>query len=246
MYKVFSILLLLTFNLFSQEISFSEKKLEYFFNPVYFPEYDSIVVYNSGSSLLVIDSIYSRNWYGYRLLLDSILSDQSYYVYTGYDSLYIAIESNDSIKLIFSYPDFCPICKNSLKINAFSDTLIFYSNSLINNYSYIPVEGDGSTDVKEDNISLDDFVLSQNYPNPFNPITKINYFIPKTSLVSLKIYDLMGREIKTLNEGEQINGTYSVTWDGTNDENKKVSSSIYFYKLETKENKIIRKMVLIK
>ena len=246
MFKLVLIFLFTTFNFFSQEISFNKNSLGYFFNQPYFPEYDSIRVYNNSSNLLVIDSIYSKNGYGYGLNLDSLYSDDFFYVFIGLDSLYIAIEPNDSVELFFSYPDFCPICKNSLDINAFSDTLVFYSNSLFNNYSYIIVEGDGSTDVKEDNSLPNDFILYQNYPNPFNPSTKIDYYIPKTTFVSLTIYDLMGRQIRNLIEEEQINGNHSVTWDGTNDENQKVSSSIYFYKLETKENKIIRKMVFLK
>jgi Secretion system C-terminal sorting domain len=246
MYKFIIILLLTSLNLFSQEINFNKTSLGYFFNQPYFPEHDSIMIYNNGSDLLEIDSIYSRRGYGYGLNLDSLYSDKFFYVFIGLDSLYIAIEPNDSIELFFSYPDFCPICKKNLDIKAFSDTLVFYSNSISNNYSYIIVEGDGSTDVEEDELLLNDFVLYQNYPNPFNPTTKIDYYVPKTSLVSLKIYDLMGRQIKNLIEEEQIKGNHSVTWDGTNDENRKVTSSIYFYKLETRENRIIRKMVLIK
>jgi len=56
----------------------------------------------------------------------------------------------------------------------------------------------------------------------------------------------MGREIKKLIEQEQFSGKHSVIWNGTNEENSKVSSSIYFYKMETAENKIIRKMLLLK
>ena len=103
------------------------------------------------------------------------------------------------------------------------------------------------TDVDdEDNILPTNVELYQNYPNPFNPTTKIDYYIPKASFVSLIIYDLMGREIKKLIEQEQFSGKHSVIWNGTNEENSKVSSSIYFYKMETAENKIIRKMLLLK
>ena len=246
MYKLVPILLLATFNLFSQEISFNKNSLGYFFNQPYFPEYDSIMIYNNDSNLLTIDSIYSKNGYGYHLSLDSLYSEHSFYVFIELDSLYIPIQPNDSIELFFSYPDFCPICKNRMEIASFSDTLVFYSNSASNNYSYIIVEGDGSTDVEENNFLLNDFVLYQNYPNPFNPVTRIDYYIPKATFVTINIFDLLGRQIKTLVKQEGQIGKHSVTWDGINQKNEKVPSSIYFYKLETKENKIIRKMVLIK
>lgn len=97
----------------------------------------------------------------------------------------------------------------------------------------------------ENNIPAD-FVLKQNYPNPFNPITKIEYYIPKATFVTLKIYDIMGIEIKTLVSEEKYMGKYYVIWNGRNDKDEMVSSSIYFYKLETDENKIVRKMVFLK
>ena len=88
--------------------------------------------------------------------------------------------------------------------------------------------------------------LSQNYPNPFNPITKIDYGIPNESKVYLKIYDLLGREILNLINGDlQKAGYYTVQVNGNN-----LSSGVYFYRLITnvngKENIITRKMNFIK
>ena len=83
--------------------------------------------------------------------------------------------------------------------------------------------------------------LSQNYPNPFNPVTKIKYDVPKSSLVKIIIYDVLGREIETLvNEGLKP-GSYEVTWDGS-----RYASGVYFYKLMTDEYAETKKMVLIK
>ena len=87
----------------------------------------------------------------------------------------------------------------------------------------------------------DKFELSQNYPNPFNPMTKINFALPKQGLVTLKIYDVLGREIKTLvNEVKQA-GSYSVDFNGA-----EFSSGVYFYKLTSGDFSDIKRMILVK
>ena len=86
-----------------------------------------------------------------------------------------------------------------------------------------------------------EYKLHNNYPNPFNPVTKINYAIPKQVFVSLKIYDIAGREIKTLvNEFMQA-GYYTVYFDGS-----ELSSGVYFYKIKAGDFICTKKMVLIK
>lgn len=90
-----------------------------------------------------------------------------------------------------------------------------------------------------------EFRLGQNYPNPFNPSTKIDYAIASDSRVSIKVYDISGREAAVLQNGNLNAGNYSVTLDAT-----KLSSGVYFYKMiyETKNsvNEITKKMVLVK
>jgi hypothetical protein len=85
------------------------------------------------------------------------------------------------------------------------------------------------------------FSLFQNYPNPFNPSTNIKYQIPKNSFVSLKVFDLLGREVQTLVNEKQSAGIYEATFDGTN-----LSSGIYFYKIESPDFSKTMKMVLVK
>jgi photosystem II stability/assembly factor-like uncharacterized protein len=86
------------------------------------------------------------------------------------------------------------------------------------------------------------FSLSQNYPNPFNPVTRINYDIPKNSLVKVVIYDILGREVKRLVDNEfKQPGRYSVEFNGTN-----LASGIYFYRIEANEYVKAKKMVLVK
>jgi len=86
-----------------------------------------------------------------------------------------------------------------------------------------------------------EFSLSQNYPNPFNPITMIKYSIPRISRVSLKVYDLLGRELATLFEGTHTAGSYTVSFNGSD-----LSSGVYFYRLEAKDFNKTMKFLLLK
>lgn len=85
------------------------------------------------------------------------------------------------------------------------------------------------------------FSLSQNYPNPFNPSTKINFDIPKDGNVVLKIYDISGREIKTLLNEFKSAGYYSQVFDAGN-----LSSGAYFYKLQSGDVTLSKDMILVK
>jgi len=88
----------------------------------------------------------------------------------------------------------------------------------------------------------DNFSLSQNYPNPFNPSTTINYSVPSSNQnVTLKVYDVTGREITTLVNEMKNSGSYSVQFDGS-----PLSSGIYFYKLQAGAVSVFKKMVLLK
>ena len=77
----------------------------------------------------------------------------------------------------------------------------------------------------------DEFVLLQNYPNPFNPTTEIRFALPVTSSVKLRIYNMMGQEIKTYESAGLSQGTHQFTWNGTNKNNEQVTSGIYIYRL---------------
>lgn len=85
------------------------------------------------------------------------------------------------------------------------------------------------------------FELKQNYPNPFNPVTKINYELPISNYVSLKIFDISGKEVSTLVNQVQTRGSYEVSFDASN-----LTSGIYFYKLETNSFSATKKMLLVK
>jgi autotransporter-associated beta strand protein len=85
------------------------------------------------------------------------------------------------------------------------------------------------------------FSLSQNYPDPFNPTTTINYSLPSDEKVRLAVYDILGNEVGVLVNGEQTAGSYQAAFSGAN-----LASGIYFYKLESSGQTIIKKMILLK
>jgi len=95
--------------------------------------------------------------------------------------------------------------------------------------------GQGDNDIPQD------FSLSQNYPNPFNPSTNITFSLPKKSIVLLKVFDLLGREVVTLMRQEKSAGTYHVTFDAS-----KLPSGVYFYRLTAGDFTQVKKMLMIK
>jgi hypothetical protein len=85
------------------------------------------------------------------------------------------------------------------------------------------------------------YKLEQNYPNPFNPSTTIKYLIPKAGIVSVKIYDMLGREIKTLVNKFQLSGSYQIQFDAAD-----LASGVYFYQLKTNGFVSTKKMLLLR
>ena len=85
------------------------------------------------------------------------------------------------------------------------------------------------------------FALSQNYPNPFNPSTKIEFDLPKSGMVSLKIYNVLGQEVASLANGQHAAGHYSLQFDAS-----RLSTGIYFYRLQSASGVAVKKMLLIK
>ncbi|MBT3591177.1 MAG: T9SS type A sorting domain-containing protein, partial [Candidatus Marinimicrobia bacterium] len=110
------------------------------------------------------------------------------------------------------------------------DIMIDISNTLAINENMIP----------------DTYVLHQNYPNPFNPITMLRYDLPKDALVNITIYDMLGREVRTLVNTTQDAGFKSVIWNATNNQGMSVSSGVYIYSIEAGEFTQTKKMVLLK
>ncbi len=110
--------------------------------------------------------------------------------------------------------------------------LIFYykNTTAINDINHIPSKS----------------TLYQNYPNPFNPVTNISFSLSGPKTVFLSVFDLSGRLVKILIQGEKINGKVTIQWDGSNDIGSVVSSGIYIYTLKTPKQSISKKMLFLK
>jgi hypothetical protein len=113
------------------------------------------------------------------------------------------------------------------KFNIFGDPSIILKSD-------IPAVIDNS------NILPNSFRLDQNYPNPFNPTTNISYTIPQNGITSLKVYNILGKEVANLVNKYQANGHYSITFNASN-----LSSGVYFYKLSNGKLSNTKKMILI-
>ena len=141
-----------------------------------------------------------------------------------------------------------------------SDTFYIDTDYLINQTNfyrisavdYVGNRGEPSGFVEATILSVDPdlipevFALHQNYPNPFNPVTQIRYDLPEDSDVSITIYDLMGRNIKTLLNKKESAGFRSISWDATNQNGEAVSAGMYIYLIQAGTFRETKKMILLK
>jgi hypothetical protein len=119
-------------------------------------------------------------------------------------------------------------------------------NSIQNQLTALGIDCENSINTENELYNMQ-YELNQNYPNPFNPETVIKYSIPKTSQVTIRIYNILGQNIRTLvNNKVQNSGTYTVTWNGKDENGIIVSSGIYFYCLETPAFGQSKRMLLLK
>lgn len=109
------------------------------------------------------------------------------------------------------------------------------------NISYIGASSSPQSQLASAAIMPENEKLGQNYPNPFNPVTKIGFKVSVSGFVSLKVFDLLGREVKTLVNEQKSPGTYEVNFDGS-----KLSSGVYFYQLAAPGVNQIKKMIVAK
>jgi Secretion system C-terminal sorting domain len=124
----------------------------------------------------------------------------------------------------------------------FSDKL---SESGKYSYRLKQVDFDGkieySNEVEVNFNAPEKYSLEQNYPNPFNPSTTIKYQIPKPGIVTLKVYDILGKEVATLVSENKIEGTYDITFDAS-----RFTSGVYIYQLRANDYVSSKKMILLK
>ena len=103
-----------------------------------------------------------------------------------------------------------------------------------------------TTGVKKNRSFSESFILYHAYPNPFNPTTTIRYELSQRSQISLKVYSILGLEIRTLIDDVQSPGLKSVIWDGTNNQGESVGSGVYIYQIRAGNEIQTRKMTLLK
>jgi hypothetical protein len=128
---------------------------------------------------------------------------------------------------------------------AFQDSVLAVSDgTAVHLYTF---SSPGSSTPVETEIVMPDIqYLQQNYPNPFNPRTRIDFVLPAATHVDLDIYDLLGRQVVSLVNGEVAAGTKSIEWDGTDSFGNRVASGVYFYRLTAPGIAETRKMILLK
>jgi len=95
--------------------------------------------------------------------------------------------------------------------------------------------------LEKENIMIKDFAIEQNYPNPFNGMTSIKYMIPENGIVKIKIFDILGKEIKVFNEGEKETGIYEFKFNSA-----ELASGIYIYSIQYNNKVLSKKMLLMK
>ena len=136
----------------------------------------------------------------------------------------------------------------SFKIHNFGTVSIIATIGSFSDTSQITINETTTTAVNQDkNLIPSGFYLSQNYPNPFNPSTNIQFGLPKSDFVTLRIYNILGQEVVSIYDNCQINaGHHTVNWNGLNDNGFRVSTGIYIYRLETNTKIISKKMILIR
>ena len=91
-----------------------------------------------------------------------------------------------------------------------------------------------------------EYALHQNYPNPFNPVTNLNYDLPEDAMVNITIYDMMGKVVASLVNGQQSAGFKTLHWDATNQSGMPISAGLYIYTIQAGEFNQTRKMILLK
>ncbi len=183
-------------------------------------EFVSDTIFTIDIWALVLDEETSSDLLTYSFSTDSDSIFTSFDEATGMLTISAILEFGGEGNLIWSVIDSNESVEDTIRI-------------IVEGAVILSTDGDLTVPVK--------FVLYQNYPNPFNPSTVINYSIPKQSNVTLKVIDVLGKEVATLVNKQQKAGYYEVEWDVVNN-----SSGVYFYRIQAGDFVQTKKMVLMK
>ncbi|MCL4278747.1 MAG: T9SS type A sorting domain-containing protein, partial [Ignavibacteriaceae bacterium] len=181
------------------------------------------------------DSRFEYNEYVKKVSADSGSIDLNILVHTNSYPVSLVWELNPENGINYSFINDSGTGKISASLNELSQLTFYNLNDNMIKLSAMATDRNGlsNTPLK--------FDLNQNYPNPFNPVTIIKYDIVKVQDVKVTIYDILGREVKTLVNEQQQPGSYTIKWDASN-----VSSGVYFYQLKSKDYINTKKMILLK
>ena len=105
---------------------------------------------------------------------------------------------------------------------------------------------ESTVNVENDGALVSEYRLEQNYPNPFNPTTQIRFSIPKSTHVTLSIYNMMGQKVRTLIDGQLSAGAHSTQWNGTDDNGALVANAVYFYHMHSELGVVKKKIAQAK
>lgn len=215
---------------------------------------DKKTVFYYSANQIDLDSLIAKSWNGLawiNLIKREVVNDANHNQIEQIDKEWNAGSWLNSIRRFFTYNEFnfieyafCEIWDNSQWMVGDGDILFQYPNGftvvfIMNNVSAYYSNIVGIDD--NENIGISNYSLSQNYPNPFNPATIIEYKIPESNFVEIKIYDVLGKEIATLVDEFKTEGIYEAQFTTNN-----LPSGIYIYRMNVGNFSETKKMILMR
>jgi len=180
----------------------------------------------------VTDSVFNVDL---NLIITDTSITESTFGYPEFGDIAPGESVGSSVDFGIKFQDYCILGIYEVELEITSEGIHYWSDSFT-----VEVVED-PTAIEELSKLPNEYVLEQNYPNPFNPSTTIKYSIPKQSNVTLKVFDVLSRELVTLINKQQPQGNYETEFDATD-----LTSGIYFYKLQAGKYVETKKMILLK
>lgn len=180
------------------------------------------------------------------------LNNNSIIIIGGFNEIYSALKTTEIFKYdgntfsIEQGPLLNYARRNFAAVRFKNSIYVFGGENQFDDVVPIVEKLDLQTSVDEAITYPDEILLEQNYPNPFNPSTLISFKIPQKSKVLLEIFDIFGKRIKTLIDNELNAGKHIIEWNGQDEKGNQVASGIYFYRINSGEISITKKMILLR